>query len=183
MITLFSSKKLVPLLGLLVLVGCEQKHDDLEQWVKEVEAKRPPPVKKLPEIVPYKGFDYAAMDKHSPFMKVVPEAIDTLVNLEDCAPDDPIPDVNRRKEPLEKVAIQTLSMVGSMEQRGEKTGIILDANTGIHHPVIKGQYLGLNHGKIVSLEETEIKLSEIIPNGKGCWESHIISLDLVQIKN
>ncbi|PIP80613.1 MAG: pilus assembly protein PilP [Gammaproteobacteria bacterium CG22_combo_CG10-13_8_21_14_all_40_8] len=174
---------LLLLSGLIILSGCQYHHEDLEQWVKEVENKPKLPARKLPEVKPYLAFDYAAGNLNSPFMKVVPEADSTLINLSACDPNGPKPDIDRRKEPLERVPIQNLAMVGSMLYEGENVAIVLDANTGIHHRVKTGQYLGLNYGKVVDLTETEIKLTEIIPNGQGCWETHDIKLQLGLTKN
>ncbi len=174
---------LLLVMGLFILAGCEYNHDDLKKWVKDVENKPRLPARKLPSVIPYKAFDYAAGNLHSPFMRVVPEVDSTLINLSACNPDDPQPDVDRRREPLEKVPVQTLSLVGSIFQSGEYVAIIRDANNGVHHRVKLGQHLGLNYGEVTSLNETTLTLSEIIPNGQGCWESHVINLVLGQSKN
>jgi len=113
-------------------------------------------------------------------MKVVPESEGQLANLQGCSINDPQPDLNRRKEELEKMPIQTLSLVGTLAQEGVRWGIIRDESTGLIFRVKKGNHLGLNNGKITKLTETGLKLLEIVPNGRGCWESRSVSLELGQ---
>ncbi len=162
----------------LFLVGCEQENNDLQTWMDEVKARPIPPVKPLPDVKPYKAFEYQAANIHSPFMKVVPEAEGSLMDLKGCGINDPKPDPNRRKEELEKMPLNTLSMVGAITQNGVMQAIIRDEGTGLLYQVKLDNYLGLNMGRIVDLKETIIKLVEIIPNGRGCWESRTVNLEL-----
>lgn len=162
----------------LFLAGCEEKNDDLNQWIEKVKARPVPAVKPLPDVKPYKAFEYHASNLHSPFMKVVPEAEGRLADIQGCGINDPKPDPNRRKEQLEKMPINTLSMVGAIEQNGVMHAIIRDEGTGLLYQVKKDNYMGLSNGKIVGLTETMIKLVEIVPNGRGCWESRDITLEL-----
>ena len=65
-----------------------------------------------------------------------------------------------------------------MSKTPNRMALIRDESTGLLHRVKKGDYIGLNHGKIVELNENLIKLYEIVPNGRGCWESRTQTLEL-----
>jgi len=169
---------IVLILAPLFLAGCEEKNDDLNAWIQSVKNSPVPAVKPLPDVKPYKAFVYQASNLHSPFMKVVPGAEGRLADIQGCGINDPKPNPNRRKEQLEKMPINTLSMVGAIEQNGDMNAIIRDESTGLLYQVKKDQYMGLNNGKISGLTETMIKLVEIVPNGRGCWESRNITLEL-----
>ena len=43
-----------------------------------------------------------------------------------------------------------------------------DGEGGVHR-VRVGNYLGKNHGKIVSATETSVEVIEIVPSGVGGW--------------
>ena len=173
-------KTLFILMTFLFLVSCASEHEDLNEWFEKIHAKPVPAVRPLPAAMPYEAFAYAAEDLNSPFMKVVPEADGILMDLKGCGINDPKPDLNRRKEELEKMPINTLKMVGvmSMSKTPNRMALIRDESTGLLHRVKKGDYIGLNHGKIVELNENLIKLYEIVPNGRGCWESRTQTLEL-----
>ncbi|RMH47049.1 MAG: pilus assembly protein PilP [Gammaproteobacteria bacterium] len=173
-------RKLFPLMALTLLVGCSTNTDDLEAWLKEVHSRPVPPIKPLPEFKPYEPFEYQAENLRSPFMKVVPEAAAELANLDACSINDPKPDPNRPKEELEKISLQTLTMVGSIEKGGQRWALIRDENTGLVYQVTNGNHMGLDNGKVIEVNETYIKLLEIVPNGRGCWESRTVTLELGQ---
>ena len=40
---------------------------------------------------------------------------------------------------------------------------------GIIHRVPAGDYLGKNHGHVVSIEATQVSISELISDGGGGW--------------
>ncbi len=164
----------------IFLASCTEEHEDLEQWKATVQAKPVPAVRPLPDVKPYKAFEYDAEEEHSPFMKVVPEAEGSLTDLQGCGVNDPKPDLNRRKEELEKMPLNTLSMVGAISDGKGMLAIIRDESTGLLYRVKKDHYLGLNNGLVTDLSETIIKLYEIVPNGRGCWESRTQTLELGQ---
>ena len=83
----------------------------------------------------------------------------------------------RRKEALEHFPLDTLKMVGILEQRNVMWGLIKDAEGTIHR-VQAGNYAGENDGRILSVTETEINISEIIPDGLGGWIDRMASLSL-----
>jgi len=69
--------------------------------------------------------------------------------------------------PLENIAIEAMHFVGSLEQQGHWTGLVL-AN-GIVHPVSVGQFLGNRFAKVVRVDESGIALREPVLEAGGKW--------------
>ena len=59
-------------------------------------------------------------------------------------------------------------MVGTLQMRGELLGLVQDSD-GLIHQVTSGNYAGQNHGRIIALNDSEIRLVEIISDGLGGW--------------
>lgn len=154
--------------SLLAINGCAEDTSDLERWIAETKLKYRGEVEPLPEIEPYRAFAYNASILSDPF--VIEQYIDD-------SPTGPKPDEGRRKEPLEHFPLDTLKMVGILEQRNVMWGLIKDADGTIHRVQV-GNYAGENDGRILSVTETEISISEIIPDGLGGWIDRMASLSL-----
>ena len=153
---------------LLAISGCSEDTSDLERWIAETKLKYQGEVEPLPEIEPYRTFVYDASLLSDPF--VIEQYIDD-------SPIGPKPDAGRRKEPLEYFPLDTLKMVGILEQHNTMWGLIRDSEGTIHR-VQAGNYAGENDGKIFSVSETEISISELIPDGLGGWIDRQASLSL-----
>ena len=63
-----------------------------------------------------------------------------------------------------------MNMVGTIIKDNEQTlyALISDSQGGIHR-VKLGDYIGKNHGKIVTVSEGLIQLVEIVADGQGGW--------------
>ncbi len=85
------------------------------------------------------------------------------------------PDFNRRKEELESYALDTLRMVGILEQSGITWGLV-KTKEGTIHRVKSGNYMGQNHGRIMQISEDKIEVSEIIQDGSGGYSERQASL-------
>jgi len=152
--------------------------EDLRNWINEVKARQATGIEPLPEIRPYEAFIYSAGHLRSPFQSARPEAIGELGSLESC-PTDVRPDPNRVREELENYALQSLTMVGSMNQ-GDTSWALIKQDSGSITRVQLGNHLGLNHGIITSISEQNLQLMEIVPNGQGCWEARPMQLEVDQ---
>jgi type IV pilus assembly protein PilP len=76
-------------------------------------------------------------------------------------------ELNRRKEPLEAFALDTLVMVGSIDKNRQPIGLI-KANNLIYQ-VRVGNYLGHDYGKVTNITEDAIELREIAQDSSGLW--------------
>ena len=153
---------------LLAINGCAEDTSDLERWIAETKLKYQGEVEPLPEIEPYRTFRYDASILSDPF--VIEQYIDD-------SPSGPKPDAGRRKEPLEYFPLDTLKMVGILEQNNTMWGLIRDSEGTIHR-VQEGNYAGENDGRILNVSETEISIIELIPDGLGGWIDRQASLNL-----
>jgi type IV pilus assembly protein PilP len=69
-------------------------------------------------------------------------------------------------------------MVGTLMKGGETFGL-LQTKDGLVHRVLPGNYIGQNDGRVVAVNDAEIEVEELVPNGIGSFfkRSASISLD------
>lgn len=151
------------------------QNDDLRQYTEEVRARQNTRVEPLPEFKPYETFLYQAGELRSPFRPSAGSAPEDI--LAERSGSGVRPDSNRPREALEAFPLDTLRMVGTLDQGGQSWALVR-ANDGTIHRVQPGNYLGQNHGRIVNITEYEIELVEIVPDGLGGWIERQASLAL-----
>lgn len=147
--------------------GCAGDKSDLEQFVAAEKAKKPGPIEPLPQIQPYETFTYQAHDLRSPF---VPDTESPQGSNETAGAGSSgiQPDWNRNKEYLEQFPLDSLKMVGTIEIQGREFALVSDPDGAVHR-IQPGNHLGQNHGKVTDISETEIRVTEIVPDGLGGW--------------
>ena len=161
----------------MIMLGCA--HGDsmeaLKSYVKSVRAKPARPIEPLPEVRPYQSFIYNAQTLRSPFVPPAPPEVTRDVMISNGIH----PDVERRKELLENFPLDSLKMVGTLEQSGKIWAILVDSD-GMVHRISKGNYVGQNHGKVLEISEEGIKIMEIVPNSQGGWQEREASMALIE---
>jgi len=158
----FRSLSLLTLIATtLLLGGCGSDMSDLEQWVTDEKAKRVPFRDDLPEIKPHDPFDYAAQNLRSPFMPAVQQERRAAATGA-----GPKPIENRNREHLENYSLDSLTMVGSLNQKGLGSALVQTPD-GLIHRVQLGNYIGENDGRVVAIDDSAVQLIELIPNGIG----------------
>ena len=169
---------LCALLAGLLLSGCQdQTMTDLEGYVAEVLARPGGEVEPLPEIKPYEVYTYQSVGKTDPFSSFDVEPPEE--KRQQVSNNGITPDFNRIREELENATLDSLRMVGTLEQEAQRWAIVRSPD-GVIHRVQVGNYLGKNHGRIQSIDEDGIALVEIIPDGQGGWQEREASLALVE---
>jgi len=139
---------------------------DLEVYVEEVKNQQKASIEPLPEFEPFDSFEYAASELRDPFTP--PVFSHAPATVAQATGSGIKPDFDRPTEPLEEYPLDSLRMVGTLEQNEDSWALILDTDDTIHR-VQHGNYLGQNHGKIIRVTEFEVELTEIIPDGLGGW--------------
>lgn len=168
-------KRLLLIIMLTGLAGCGNgQHDDLVQFVNEAGQGMRGKVDPLPEVKPYEPFPYAAFDLPEPFK---PRKLKASSNVGSGGGLQP--DLNRRKEALESYELEKLKMVGSLQQNNVIYALIKAPDNSLHR-VKQGNYMGVNFGKITSVSETEVQLTEIIEDSAGEWSEKPSSVTLVE---
>lgn len=159
---------------LLLLMGCESSMQDARDFVATVKQSKGIAIEPLPEPLTYEHFEYSAGFSRSPFDAPQQElTLDVISKNRDCLQ----PDVNRRKSLLEANALDNLAMRGTLGTK-EELWALIQTNDGDVYKVKKGNYVGLFHGKITQVSEQQIELTEIVPDGSGCWVERQNSLSL-----
>jgi len=158
---------------MMLLVGCsDQNMGDLQNYVSDVKAKRGK-IEPLPEFQPVQQFAYSSDDIKDPFTTWKSEVVPVGTRKSG----DLMPDAERPREELESYPLDTLRMVGILEIKGERWGLV-KASDGIVYRVKSGNYMGQNFGKITAIDDARIALTEIVPNGLGGWERREASLTM-----
>ena len=154
-----------PLMLIALLVGCDSSNDfaDLQGFMADVKAKPKGAIEPLPKFQAYEAFTYNAAALRSPFQP--PIKID-LVQREKGSKEIK-PDETRVKQFLEGFNIETFEMVGTL--KNETGAYALVKGAGGVHRVRAGDYLGRNHGRIMTIDESKIEVMEIVPDGEGGW--------------
>jgi len=154
-------KRAIICLSLLNIGACSQDISDLQTFIAQTKSAHVGSVKPLPQFQPYESFSYSASDLRDPFVATadIEDNETTKTSLLN-------PDSSRPKEPLESFPLDSLSMVGIIEQNAQQWGLIKDPQNVVHR-VLVGNYMGQNEGKISEISESSISLVEIVPDGIG----------------
>ncbi len=144
----------------LSTAGCSRSMSDLEAYIAEVKARPGGRIEPLPQIRTYESFTYEPGEARSPFQPERPLGPST------AGGGGVRPDANRSREFLEGFPLDSLEMVGTLQLGGALYGLV-QTTDGLIHRVTVGNYLGQNDGRVVGIEESEIQLTEIIPDGLG----------------
>lgn len=151
---------MLPPLTATLLSGCAQSMDDLYAYIDQAKSAHVGSVQPIPQFKPYESFTYSATELRDPF--------EAAINIEEEQDKDDLlsPDKTRPRQPLEAFPLDTLRMVGVLEQGDNLWGLIEDPKQVVHRVKV-GNYMGQNEGAITGITESEIFLVEIIPDGVG----------------
>ncbi|MBE0438424.1 MAG: pilus assembly protein PilP [Gammaproteobacteria bacterium] len=161
-----------------LLIGCQQQKQDLASYIAEIKAQQKPDIEPIPVMKPYEKFSYSASDIRSPFVKTVVET----PRDEQTTPiiDNGIhPDENRLKEALESYSLSELQFVGTLGR--DVPWALIRASDGVIHRVKVGNYMGQDHGQILSVTESELTLKEIVSDERGAYIERESSLSVVDV--
>ena len=158
---------------------------DLESQVSEIMARPGGRIEPLPEIKPYEAYAYESGQNggRNPFKVFYaiekPKISDTAV-VDDGLTEEMEREIrNRNREELEQFELDSLRMVGTIDDENNNWGIVLDPD-GVVHRVKVGNYIGTNIGKITNIYEDQIALREIVQDSNGRWEEREAALALIE---
>lgn len=149
----------------LWLAGCaDPRLGELERQLTDIRANPGAPRPwEMPEVPGYESVPYQASDQRSPFRPQLPEPEQAPSGSSELAPD-----LDRPRQPLEAYELEALRLVGILTMRG-RTHALVRAPDGEVHRLGTGDYLGRNHGRIVSITDSSVQLVELVPTGGGGW--------------
>ncbi|MBE9564017.1 MAG: pilus assembly protein PilP [Proteobacteria bacterium] len=154
-------KPIILSVSLLSISACSHDVSDLQSFIAQQKSAHVGSVKPIPQFKPYESFSYTAAELRDPFVSMMDLEKDegtktSLLN----------PDSTRPRQPLEVFPLDTLSMVGILEQNTQLWGLIKDPQNIVHRIQV-GQYMGQSEGRIIEINESAVYLVEIVPDGIG----------------
>ncbi|MEA3292511.1 MAG: pilus assembly protein PilP [Pseudomonadota bacterium] len=165
---------LLSLLPLLAGFKFGANTEDLRAFTENAFKDHVPEVEPLPAVEPYALFVYTASEMIDPFS---PKNLQQQV--EEAEQSGAGPDRNRRKEPLEQYPLDSLQMVGTLDQNAERW-VILQAPDSSVHRVRVGNYAGQNYGRIIDIEDSGIKIVETVRGPTGKWGERQAAIALLE---
>ena len=169
----------------LLFTGCVSRDiSDLENKVADIMARPGGRIEPLPEIKPYEAYAYqsgkeGAKDPFKLFYQKDQTEIAQESGNSGLTEEMEREIKNRNREELESFELDSLRMVGTLENPDNNWAIVLDPD-GVVHRVSVGNYMGLNIGKITNIFEDRIELREIVQDSSGRWEEREAALALVE---
>ncbi|MCW8195340.1 pilus assembly protein PilP [Proteobacteria bacterium 005FR1] len=156
---------LIPMvLGLLAGCSSGGSQQDLVDFINETKRRPTGQIEPMPTFAAYQAYEYSASRLRNPFERPTLQQQNILVGGNSNVK----PNFDRPRELLEEFSFASLSMVGTFEKGGTLWALI-DDGAGQVHPVKEGNYVGKNHGRIVSATRSHINVIEIVTDGLDGW--------------
>lgn len=149
----------------LAMTACTYDSADLRAYVAEVKSRPGGPIDKIPPLPPPPEIPEVSKAA-DPFASFLAEELENVAKP--IHPEHP-PWPPRNEEELERFALDSLRMVGTLRQQDEQWGLVRDPD-GVVHRVRAGNFMGRNHGKILEVSDSRIVLMEKVSNLKGDWD-------------
>ena len=178
----------IVVLAILGVAGCvSDDMGDLEKQVSKIMSKPGGRLEPLPEIKPYEAYVYESgkSGARNPFKRFYVVEQSLAIEESEGPVDDGLTEEmrneiqNRNREELERFELDSIKMVGTLQNEDNHWGIVLDPG-GIVHRVKTGNYIGLNIGKITSIQEEQIEVREIIKDNSGRYGERQALLPLIE---
>ena len=165
-------RALVIALGLFIAACGGGEYQDLKEELKKLTADLRGQVAPLPVVKPYERVPYMAFDLPDPFgsskIELVTKPASSAGGLK--------PDLNRPKEPLEAYPLESVKVVGMLQQAKQAFALVrADATV---YRVKVGNYLGQNFGLVTGITESQVQLRELVQDASGDWTERVSTLQL-----
>jgi type IV pilus assembly protein PilP len=167
---------LVIALGLLLAACTGEEFGDLKAELKDKTKDLRGRIEPLPVVKPYEPVSYKAFDQTDPFSSA---KIELVTKSASTGGGGLKPDLNRPKEPLEAYPLESLKMVGVLQQKRANFALV-KADVGLYRVKV-GNYLGQNFGLVTTITESQIQLRELIQDSVGDWTERQSTLQLQEV--
>jgi type IV pilus assembly protein PilP len=167
---------LVAVLGLLLVSCGGEEFGDLKAELKDKTKDLRGRIDPLPVVKPYEPVPYTAFDQGDPFSSA---KIELITKSASTGGGGLKPDLNRPKEPLEAFPLESLRMVGVLQQKKANFALI-KADAGLYRVKV-GNYVGQNFGLITTITESQVQLRELIQDAVGDWTERQSTLQLQEV--
>lgn len=168
-------------LSMLSVSGCGVSGEgELQDWMKEQRSGAKPRIEPLPEPSKFSPQAYNQAGAIEPFSnQKLTQALKRDSNQTSSNAALIAPELSRRKEPLEALPLDSVSMVGSLVRAGVPVALVKADN--LVYQVRVGNHLGQNFGLITKVTETGISLREIVQDAAGEWIERTAALQLLEV--
>jgi type IV pilus assembly protein PilP len=159
-----------------VLTACSNPDQtELKQWMEKERARTPTNVPPLAAPVVFVPTPYALSSTIDPYDEQKLRGV--LAKIRATALVSAIkPDLTRKREVLESTPLDSLKMSGFVMNGGKPSALIAAANN--LYTVGVGNYIGQDFGKIISINEQEVSIQEMVQDNAGIWTERVSKLAL-----
>jgi type IV pilus assembly protein PilP len=174
-------KKLLSLLVVpFILSACGgSSEQEVQQWMDQTKQETKPSIPKLKEPKDFIPFTYDKKDDLDPFNPMKLQS--ALAKMNPGNAHGIKPDLDRRREALESVPLDTITMVGTITQGGIHYALVSVGSGGVNQ-VKAGNYIGQNYGLITKVDDDAIEIKEIYLDAGGDWAERVQKLELQEAK-
>lgn len=160
------------------LAGCSTPDDsELRSWVSDQRNQSRPKVEPIAQSKQFSPQGYTQLATLDPFSaQKLTQALRRDSAQVQANAGLVLPELARRKEPLESFPLDAMAMVGSLDKAGKPVGLVRVDN--LLYQVRLGNYLGQNYGRVMRISEGEIGLREVVQDAAGDWVERIANLQL-----
>ncbi|MBT5229594.1 MAG: pilus assembly protein PilP [Methylococcales bacterium] len=154
----------------MLAVSCASNNtQDLQQFVAHEKAQPAGFIKPLPIQRELTQFEYDGSQLKDPFAIVIEKPL----LADEHYGNSP---TRHATQALEQYPLDSLRMVGTLQQDGEVIGLVKSTD-GVIHQVKIGHYLGQNYGMITNITPTRIHLNEKVQS-QGYWSDQLAEMAL-----
>ena len=160
----------------MLLHGCSSgEFEDLNRFVEESKQGLRGRVEPLPEIKQFEPFAYNAFELGDPF---IPRDVDDRGSSASVV--SGVKPRDRDKETLEGFPLESLKMVGTMEQQRVRYALIRTPDNNLYKAKV-GNHMGQNFGRVLAVSETAVSLRELVMDStNGSWSERSATLQLLE---
>ncbi len=167
-------KKILCLLPIMIS-GCFSDTTDIRLFIDNTKKNTISSIEPMAKVPEFKHIEYMVNSKSNPFVLPTPKFSKTNTQQnKNCVN----PDEGREKEVLEKYALDTLHMRGTLGILDVSWALIETPDNTVHR-IKKGNFIGLNHGQITKVNDKSINILELVPDATGCWVQRESTVDIM----
>ncbi|OEE90381.1 pilus assembly protein PilP [Enterovibrio norvegicus] len=159
----------------LALTGCMQHEtsQDLDRFIVQTYASAKVTATQLPPEPSYLAMSFEPTVDSDPFVLPIAEQEDTLAKGDCWQPND----LPNNRDALEGYELASLDFKGVIGLPGSYWALV-EAPDNTLHRVGLGRMIGNHRGRVDSISQHTLSLTEHLPDGLGCWQVRNVRLAL-----